>query len=111
MSAGGIVVPESETSTTPLAQKEAADIADGTLRRSEAVATHIHRAGLCIIWVMVVMGTSLALIWAWHLGAPEKWRFLTVEQLSDLQKTLLAAVGSSTATNLGKRWIGDKPKP
>jgi hypothetical protein len=34
--------------------------------------------------------------------------FLTTEQLSDLQKTLLAAVGSSAATDLSPKGLGDK---
>jgi hypothetical protein len=105
MNTDGIVVPEREPESTPKAIKEAASIASGSLQRYEAVQTHIHRAGLFLFWMCVSVGTSLGLIWAWHLGAPERYRFLSVEQQSDLQKTLLAAIGSSTATQLSKKWL------
>lgn len=104
MSIGGLVKPESEPEPSKRAEKEAAGIADGTLRRTEEVRANIHRGGLIAFWTLVIIGTSLTLVWAWHLGAPEKWRFLTTEQLSDLQKTLLAAIGSSAATQLSRRW-------
>ena len=108
MSADGIVVPEQEPEPTPKALKEATSIASGSLRRYEMVQTHIHRAGLCLFWVLVIAVGILSMIWAWHLGAPEKWRFLTTEQQSDLQKTLLAGVGSSAATQLSRKWLGNK---
>lgn len=109
MSSGGLVRPEQQPRPTRKAEKEAIDIADGTLRRTEAVRTNIHYAGLFAFWTLVIVLTSLSLVWAWHLGAPEKWRFLNAEQLSDLQKVLLAAVSSSAATQLSKQWFGKAP--
>jgi hypothetical protein len=108
LSAGGVVVPEQETEPTPKAFKEATSIASGSLRRYEAVQTHIHLAGLFLFWTLIAIGTTLMLVWAWHLGAPEKWRFLNVEQQSDLQKTLIAAIGSSSVTQLSRKWLQPK---
>jgi hypothetical protein len=101
----GRVVPEQEPEPTSKALKEATSIATGSLQRYEAIQTHIHRAGVFLFWMCVSVGTILALVWAWHLGAPERYRFLNTEQQNDLQKTLLAAVGSSTATQLAKKWL------
>jgi hypothetical protein len=105
--AKGIVKPEDEPKPTRRAETEAVKIADGTLQRTEQIRRHVHYGGLIAFWTLVVVGTSLTLVWAWHLGAPEQWRFLNTEQLSDLQKTLLAAVGSSTATQLSRKWLGE----
>lgn len=108
MSMGGKVRPETELQPSLRAEKEAAGISAGTLRRTEEVRANIHRGGLVVFWTLVMVGISLTLVWAWHLGAPAKWRFLTPEQLSELQKTLLAAVGSSAATQLSRKWLGDQ---
>ncbi len=108
MNADGVVVPEQEPKTTVKSLKEASAFARGDLRRYESVQTHIHWAGLLVFWAFVIVVLVLALIWAWHLGAPEKWRFLSTEQQNDLQRVLLAAVGSSALTQVAKKWLSSK---
>jgi hypothetical protein len=104
----GNVVPEQEPAPTEDAQKEALAISHGSLRRDESIRTHIHLAGLVLFWMFVFVMISLTLVWAWHLGAPERWRFLTSEQRQDLQMALLSAAGSSYITQVSKRWISPK---
>jgi len=101
----GKVRPEQEPEISLKAQKEAVGIADGTLIRDESVKNHIHLAGLVILWCVTAAGLILAFIWVWHLATPDKWHFLSVEQLKDIQTVLLSAVGSSFATQAGKRWL------
>jgi hypothetical protein len=108
MNAGGIVVPEEEKEPSSTAYLEASAFARGDLRRYEAVRTHIHHAGLVVLWAVVLGGLILALIWAWHLATPESLHFLSMEQRNDIQMVLLSAVGSSFATQAGKRWIDPK---
>src|ERR1035441_6044056 len=98
MSADGIVVPEQEPEPTEKSLKEASAFARGDLRRYQEIQTHIHRAGLVVFWIFVSVGVILGLIWAWHIGAPEKWRFLDTEQRQDLQMALVSALGSSFVT-------------
>jgi hypothetical protein len=99
------VVPEEEPAASDNALLEAARFADRNLKRDDAVRTHIHRGGLVVYWTFVSVGVGLFLIWSWHLGAPERWRFLTVEQRNDLQMVLLSAVGSSFVTEASRRWL------
>jgi hypothetical protein len=103
--ASGIVKPEGEPEPTRRAETEAVQIADGTLKRDESVKTHIHLAGLLILWCVTIGGLILAFIWVWHLATPDKFHFLNVEQLKDIQTVLLSAIGSSFATQAGKRWF------
>jgi hypothetical protein len=70
MSADGVVIPEEEPQPSKKAQKEAARIAEGNLRRDEAIRTHIHLAGLVVLWVLVAVLLILSLIWAWHMATP-----------------------------------------
>jgi hypothetical protein len=105
MSTQPVVIPEQEPEASENAQKEAAHFADRNLKRDDAIRTHIHRGGLVVYWAFVSVGIGLFLIWSWHLGAPEKWRFLTVEQRNDLQMVLLSAVGSSFVTEASRRWL------
>jgi hypothetical protein len=108
MSTDLVVRPEQETAPSENAQTEAARISSGNLRRDESVRRHIHRGGLVIYWIFVSVGIALFLVWAWHLGAPEKWRFLTVEQRYDLEMVLLSAVGSSFMTEASRRWLNPR---
>jgi hypothetical protein len=101
----GVVVPEQEPDPTPKANKEATAIASGNLKRGEAVKTHIHWAGLTILWSAVTMGLILAVAWVFHLVTPDKWHFLSIEQRTDIQTVLLSALGSSFATTMAKKWI------
>jgi hypothetical protein len=107
----GIVKPEADPAPSSLAATEAVRIEDGTLQRDESVKTHIHRAGLLILWSVTIGGLILAAIWVWHLATPDRLHFLTVSQPTNIQTVLLSAVGSSFATQAGKRWLnptGDK---
>lgn len=105
MSSGGIVVPEQEPEPTEASLKEASAIARGDLRRHEALQSHIHRAGLLVFWIAVSVAIILGLIWAWHLSAPEKWRFLDTEQRQDLQLAHVSMLGSSFVTQASRRWF------
>jgi hypothetical protein len=102
------VRPEQEPELSEKAQREAVLIADRTLVRDESVKTHIHIAGLVVLWSVTMGCLSLAAIWVWHLASPDKWHFLSVEQLKDVQTVLLSAVGSSFATQAGKRWMNPR---
>jgi hypothetical protein len=105
-----VLHPEAEPDATDRAQKEAARISEQNLRRDERIRNHIHLAGLIVFWVFVfvVVLICLSLILAWHIGAPESWRFLNVEQRDDLKMVLLSAVGSSFVTVLSKRWLNPR---
>jgi hypothetical protein len=105
MSTFPTVEPEREPESTDETRKEAIRFADRNLRRDESVRTHIHLGGLAVYWIFVSVGIALFLVWSWHLGAPERWRFLNVEQRNDLQMVLLSAVGSSFVTEASRRWL------
>ena len=103
------VNPEKEQPIpSPAALKEAAGFSEGDLRRDNAIRTQIHYGGIVIYWVFLGVGITLFLIWAWHLGAAEKYRFLTIEQRNDLQMVLLSAVGSSFVTEATRRWLNPR---
>lgn len=108
MNANGVVVPEQESEPSEDSLKEASAIARGDLRRHEAIQNHIHRAGLMVFWIAIVVGVALGLIWAWHIGAPERWRFLNTEQRQDLQLVLISMLGSSFVTQASRRWISPR---
>jgi len=103
------VEPEHEPAeATDAARKEAMDFSARNLRRDNSIRTHIHLGGLVVYWSFLSVGVALFLIWAWHLGAPDKLRFLTIEQRNDLQMVLLSAVGSSFVTEASRRWLNPK---
>jgi len=100
------VRPEPEPTDLQTARIEAAKVFSGQWqKRDNTVRGAIHWAGLVIFWTFVVVGIVLFLIWAWHMGASEKYCFLTPEQRKDLQTVLLAGVGSSFVTGASKRWL------
>jgi hypothetical protein len=105
MSTQPVVIPEQEPEASENAQKEATRFADRNLKRDDAIRTHIHLGGLVVYWIFISVGIGLFLIWSWHLGAPDKLRFLTIEQRNDLQMVLLSAVGSSFVTEASRRWL------
>lgn len=105
--------PEPEPKDRATAYEESASLfADNEARRQDSILGAIHVGGLIVFWTFVGVGTVLFAVWAWHMGAPEKWRFLTPEQRNELQAVLLAGVGSSFVTEASRRWLHEtKPTP
>ncbi len=103
MTQGRRVKPEAEPRITEDAQKEAAGIAAGNLRRYEGMQQQFYWGGVLCFWVLLLCGMSLALVCMWHLVAPDHWRFLTAAQESELQRVLIAALGSSALTGYAKK--------
>lgn len=103
-----VVVPEKEPELSQAALTEATRFEDRDLRRDETVRTNIHIAGLLVFWVFISVLLVMGLVLAWHLVAPEKWRFLNGDQRGDLEMALLSALGSSFATVLSKKWLNPK---
>lgn len=99
------VRPEREPTVSVEAQKEAVGFEQRNLDRRRIILENIHIAGLVVFWLFISVGTVFFLIWAWHLIAPDKWRFLNVEERNDLQMVILSAVSSSFATEISRRWL------
>lgn len=79
------------------AAAEARAVARGTLReeaeraqhsRRERTRDHIGYATVIGVWVAFVVVVSGAIIWAWHLLAPIKWRYLQPDQITAIQALL-----------------------
>jgi hypothetical protein len=59
--------------------------------------------------MLVVIGAllvaSLIVIWGWHIGAPAKWRWLTVEDLHALQTVIFSGAVSALITSVASKAI------
>lgn len=64
-------------------------------------------AALIVLAALLFAGTLC--IWAWHLIAPDKFRWLSKEELDKLQVLVFSGAASSLATVIGKRVIGGPP--
>lgn len=114
-------VPSLEVAAAPVvtarnderAQKEAAGFAAGTLEeasrraehgRSEQLRTHIHRAVLCGVWLGCVLFVLALLIVAWHYLAPERFGWLSADQLGIVKTFLFSgALVTAGGNYFGKR--------
>ena len=74
-------------------EKEAAAVAAGTLeeqskrsehRRSERLRDHIHRAMVCLVWLILFLIVIAILVVSWHHLVPEGWCWLSAIQLGVL---------------------------
>lgn len=52
--------------------------------RQEVFRKHLSRAALILFWLFFSIAVFMVMFWAWHLLTP--WRFLTDEQLDDIQQ-------------------------
>ena len=105
-----ITIPlgDEEPPQSQMANSESLAIANGRLKkiqRSETRKTLIHRAS-CTVFVVAVIGAIVMLgSVVYHYVTPPSWRYLTDQQLHDVQNILLAAVASKMVTSAGERWF------
>ena len=87
-----------------LAKKEAIAIGAGTLEadakkqehgRHQKFRDHINRATLIVFWTVVFCLIVSILIFTFHLVTPEKWHFLSIDQIGTLKTLLGGAILSS----------------
>jgi hypothetical protein len=87
------------------AQAESLAIASGRLKRDESRQAHLHVGGLVLFWFVVICFLATAAVLIFHLLAPAKWHFLDDAQLGHVQTLVVTALGSSFATNYGKKLL------
>jgi len=87
------------------AQAESLAIASGRLRRDESKQNHFHIGGLVLFWFAIFAFICTTAVLLFQYLTPEKWHFLDDAQRAQLQTLLVTALGSSVATNYGKRLI------
>jgi hypothetical protein len=87
------------------AQEESLAIASGRLRRDESKQNHFHIGGLVLFWFAIFAFICTTVVLLFQYLTPEKWHFLDDAQRAQLQTLLVTALGSSVATNYGKRLI------
>ena len=91
--------------TDEKAEKEATNLATGRLQRAETTETHLHRLLLALFWTVAVSGVAMIAVWAFHMIAPDKCRFLSDARIDKIQGLLGTAVSSALFTDLVKRKI------
>lgn len=82
------------------AQKEAVALADGTLEdlakagehtRNEKIRNAVGTAGVWVVWILFIIVVAAVITVSWHYIMPEKWTWLTPQQVSDLKGPLIGA--------------------
>lgn len=86
--------------STEKAQKEAVAFVDGTLEdlakagehtRNEKIRNAVGNAGVAVVWILFVIVVAAVITVSWHYIMPEKWAWLTPQQVSDLKGPLVGA--------------------
>jgi len=93
--------PPSDASATT----EALLISSGKLKRDESFRTHMHVGALILYWFAIFCMLATTSIWLFNILTPLKWHFLDDAQKSQVQSLIIAALGSSLATDYGKRML------
>lgn len=85
------------TDSDKQAESEALAVAQGTLERDadknqhhrrEKTRDHIGKAAVIGVWLAFLILALGACVWAWHMLAPEGWRYLTSEDIAKVQSLL-----------------------
>jgi len=87
------------------AATEALLISSGKLKRDESFRTHMHVGALILFWFAIVGMIVTTSVWLFNILTPIKWHFLDEAQKSQIQSLIIAALGSSLATDYGKRML------
>jgi hypothetical protein len=95
------------------AEQEAAMLAQGVdleedgkkqeHRRYQSFRNHINLALIFVFWIVAVSIMVGILIYAWHIVAPDKWKFLSEKGFNKLQTLLGSAVLSSALSGYVKQ--------
>lgn len=96
--------PDVSQSNDMLAKKEAIAIGSGTLEsdakaqehgRHQKFRNHINWATLIVFWSVVACLVVSIFVFTFHMITPDRWHFLTVEQIGTLKTLLGGAILSS----------------
>lgn len=65
-------------------------------RRREKLKDHMGKGAIVafwiFFWVVILITTSGGLIWAYHMLTPEKWHFLTDNQVNTIEDHVFTAL-------------------
>ena len=87
------------------AATEALLISSGKLRRDESFRAHMHIGSLILFWFAIAGIVVTTCVWLFNVLTPTKWHFLDDAQKAQVQSLIIAALGSSLATDYGKRML------
>lgn len=72
--------------------------------RSENFRNHFEQISIGALYLAAVIFGAIACVWAWHICAPEKFRFLSDSAISNLQSILTGGIlVGAVADHLKKR--------
>jgi hypothetical protein len=88
----------------------AAKLAEGRAKaaeidRNDGMQTHLHRISVLGVWVIGLLIVAGVSTWLYHFIVPTDWRFLSSEQIEDLQKILFSGFVGGALTNGSKRLL------
>jgi hypothetical protein len=82
---------------------------ENQIKRDEMLRHCFFYAVAALIVLAALLFAATLCIWAWHLAAPDNFRWLSKEELDKLQVLVFSGAASSLATVIGKRVIGGPP--
>lgn len=74
-------------------------------RRRESIRDTLHKGAKLLIWIAIVILTTMVLFWAYHLLAPEHLHFLSTDQYNELKSVLFSAALSAFVSGYAKQML------
>lgn len=84
--------------------KQAAAV--GEHQRDQLFKANFEWIAIIAVWLGALAVLTVGGVWLWHMSAPPRWRWLTVEEVSHLQSILTAGVLVGIAGNHFKKRVG-----
>lgn len=60
--------------------------------RNQRFRHHFEKIAIAALWVAAISIMAVGGVWLWHMGAPEKWRWLKSDDVSHLQSIMTAGL-------------------
>jgi purine-cytosine permease-like protein len=78
------------------------------LERADTIFGHLHLILLIAIWVISITSLGLFVVMAIHYAIPEKWAFLSKDQISDIKGVLLNGGLGAVLGIVAKQYLNDR---
>jgi hypothetical protein len=74
--------------------------------RNQRFRHHFEKIAIAALWVAAIAVMGVGAVWLWHMGAPEKWRWLKSDDVSHLQSIMTAGLLVGVIGNHFKKRMG-----
>lgn len=93
----------------PESSKGVSDVAEDILtpdkEKDNREKNHFHWVKISLIWVFGVLISVISIIVVFHLISPLHWRWLSIEEVTSLEKMFITGIGAALIGKFGNKLV------